>query len=314
MAVYRIHHITRYRYDRPVKESNNQLLIYPVAGDNQLILEHQVLITGEPEVFHFQDYWGNRTGTFSLIGAHRELVVDSQLVIRTLAPEPLSGQYGDWIEKLRAETGQQLQLLELSLREEIRNQDKIDAILTELHPGNDNLPALIESCNAYIYKHFAYIKGITDIETKVDEILEHRSGVCQDFAHVLLQLLRTLGIPSRYVSGYICPNRNGLRGEGATHAWVEVYIPGSGWRGIDPTNNIWVGDTHIKLAVGRNFNDCTTIKGTYKGPANEALSVFVSVGYEDGHTFEDINDVQLQTQLSTGKVEPLPDAEQQQQQ
>ena len=207
-----------------------------------------------------------------------------------------------------------MQLLELSQREDIRNQDKLESILYEICPAEISLTDLLERCNRYIYENFAYVKGITDIETRVDEILEHRSGVCQDFAHVLLQLLRTLGIPSRYVSGYICPNRNGMRGEGATHAWVEAYIPGTGWRGIDPTNNIWVGDTHIKLAVGRNFKDCTPVKGTYKGPANEALSVFVSVGYEDGHVFEDLNDVQLHTQLSAEKVAPFSDTEQQQQQ
>ena len=83
----------------------------------------------------------------------------------------------------------------------------------------------------------------------------------------MLQLLRTIRIPCRYVSGYICPNKNGLRGEGATHAWVEVWIPNHDWVGIDPTNNVWVANTHVKLAVGWDFNDCSPIKGGFKGPA-----------------------------------------------
>jgi transglutaminase-like putative cysteine protease len=102
-----------------------------------------------------------------------------------------------------------------------------------------------------------------------------------------------MGIPTRYVSGYICPNKNGMRGEGATHAWVEAYIPQLGWTGIDPTNNVWATSHHVKLAVGRNFNDCSPVKGTFKGISRQTLSVYVSVGYEDGHVFEEVNDVQM---------------------
>jgi transglutaminase-like putative cysteine protease len=173
---------------------------------------------------------------------------------------------------------------------------------------------IVEKCGDYVFNHFKYIKGITTIETTVEEILEHRSGVCQDFAHVMLEMLRSLGIPSRYVSGYICPNKNGMRGEGATHAWIEAWIPGNGWVGNDPTNNVWVTNHHVKLAVGRNFNDCSPIKGTFKGPARQSLSVYVSVGYEDGQTFEEINNVKME---SIPGDDELPDiesfAEQQQQ-
>ena len=132
----------------------------------------------------------------------------------------------------------------------------------------------------------------------------------------MLQVLRSLQIPSRYVSGYICPNKKGIRGEGATHAWVEVYIPGYGWSGIDPTNNIWVTNNHVKLAVGRYFNDCSPIKGTFKGPAHQKLSVFVSIGYEDGHKFEEINNVKMQESDSDVKEELIDEsfAAQQQQQ
>ena len=147
---------------------------------------------------------------------------------------------------------------------------------------------------------------------KVDEILGHRKGVCQDFAHVLLQLLRTASIPSRYVSGYICPNESGLRGEGATHAWVEIYTPKQGWLGIDPTNNIWTMDNHVKLSVGMNFNDCTPVKGTFKGFSKQTLSVCVSIGYEDGRHFEGINDVELEKN-SIEFQQQLDYAEQQQQ-
>ena len=100
-----------------------------------------------------------------------------------------------------------------------------------------------------------------------------------------------MDIPARYVSGYICPNKSGMRGEGATHAWVEAYIPFYGWLGLDPTNNCVVNDAHVRLAVGKNFTDCSPVKGTYRGTSNHALEVAVSVSYEDGYTTEGINEV-----------------------
>jgi len=141
---------------------------------------------------------------------------------------------------------------------------------------------------SYVYSNFKYIKGITTAESTLDEVWGLKAGVCQDFAHILLVMLRAIQVPARYVSGYICPNRNGMRGEGATHAWVEAYIPSDGWLGFDPTNNCLAGDLHVRLAVGRNFSDCSPVKGTYKGLSGHTLEVGVSVSYEDGNVVEEI--------------------------
>jgi transglutaminase-like putative cysteine protease len=293
MPVFKIHHVTKYSYNRPVKESVNQIRIYPVASARQEILNHEITISDAPELFFFLDYWGNRCADFSLPDAHKELIIDSRMIVRTTAAEelPLINSY---LPELHSVIQKEFQLLELSKPEEIKSTDAIQHIIQQIHSSEKTVMQLVQQCSEYIFTHFKYIKGITTIETTVDEILEHRSGVCQDFAHVLLQLLRTIGIPSRYVSGYICPNKNGMRGEGATHAWVEAYIPQYGWAGIDPTNNVWVTTHHVKLAVGRNFNDCSPMKGTFKGISRQTLSVYVSVGYEDGHMFEDVNNVQME--------------------
>jgi transglutaminase-like putative cysteine protease len=122
----------------------------------------------------------------------------------------------------------------------------------------------------------------------MDEVLKLKAGVCQDFAHILVLMLRLLNIPARYISGYICPNHNGMRGEGATHAWAEAYLPDYGWLGIDPTNNCIANETHVRLAVGRNFSDCSPVKGVYKGSSGHLLEVKVSVEYRDepSHTQE----------------------------
>jgi transglutaminase-like putative cysteine protease len=134
-----------------------------------------------------------------------------------------------------------------------------------------------------VFEQFQYIKGVTTVETTLDEIWKLKAGVCQDFAHMMLALLRMVNIPARYVSGYICPNQTGMRGEGATHAWVEAYLPFYGWLGFDPTNNCIANEKHVRLAVGRSFNDCSPVKGTYRGSAEHTLEVMVSVQYNDEH-------------------------------
>lgn len=299
MPIFNIHHITRYEYDRPVKESTNEIKIYPFQCSDQETLHHELLITGHPEVQVFQDYWSNKYGTFNVLPVHQQLVIESKLIVRTTASSQLRINFhGTW-QQLQDETNAQLLLLELASADPIAAQDKINAIAYHIQEKAHSVAAAVEFGAEYIFKHFKYIKGITNIETTVDEVLQHQAGVCQDFAHLLLHILRTLGIPARYVSGYICPNKNGMRGEGATHAWIEAWIPQYGWAGIDPTNNVWVTNNHVKLSVGRHFNDCTPVKGTFKGPARQKLSVFVSVGYEDGHVFEDLNNVDTKEQQAT---------------
>jgi transglutaminase-like putative cysteine protease len=279
-----------------VRESVNEIKIFPFACLEQEVLSHELHITGVPELQVFNDYWGNKTGVFNVLSLHNKLIIESKLVLRTTAPSQLRINFHSGFNELLSDVNSDLKLIELSEADNINNQPAIDEIIQKIASDKKSVAALIERCAEYIFKYFSYIKGITDIETTVDDILEHRSGVCQDFAHLMLQVLRTLRIPSRYVSGYICSNKSGMRGEGATHAWIEAYISGYGWAGIDPTNNVWVTNKHVKLAVGRHFADCSPIKGTFKGPAHQRLSVYVSVGYEDGNVFEEMNNVQMQMQ------------------
>jgi transglutaminase-like putative cysteine protease len=228
------------------------------------------------------------------LAPHKEMVIDSRLVIRTTQSNQLKINFHSNWQSLENTVKNNLLYLELSDADTIKSQSAINTLIESLDVTNKSIASTVEACSELIYKQFKYIKGITTIETTVDEILEVRAGVCQDFAHLMLQMLRTLKIPSRYVSGYICPNKNGMRGEGATHAWIEAYIPEFGWAGIDPTNNVWATNHHVKLAVGKNFADCSPVKGTFKGPAKQLLSVYVSVGYEDGQVFEEITNVPLQ--------------------
>ena len=268
--------------------------MFPHHFENQEVLQYQLLVTHNPDVDISVDYYGNRVGNFNVLDAHIEMTIESRMLVRVNHSLKIPDIDATSVEDIQQEKQKSILLLRLCYIDDIEKQNEIKEILKKVNIENKSIIEIAQQCNNYVFENFTYTKGITNIETTVDEILTLKKGVCQDFAHILLQLLRTAGIPSRYVSGYICPNESGLRGEGATHAWVEIYTPKQGWLGLDPTNNIWTMDNHVRLSVGRNFTDCSPIKGTFKGLARQTLSVCVSIGYEDGRQFEEINDVQLQ--------------------
>ncbi|MES1221899.1 MAG: transglutaminase family protein [Bacteroidota bacterium] len=285
MPRFTIHHVTKYTYESPVRDSANQILLFPIEDEYQEVLKQALFISGEPNVDKFKDYYGNVVGLFTNAEQHIQLVIDSKVEVSTKSkPKPsddkntevqwanVYGVAGDpaYIDFLKQE-----QFNALDEVRKIANADEC-IMLTPLKAA--------ERFNEYVYANFKYIKGVTSVETTIDEIWKLKAGVCQDFAHILLVMLRMICIPARYVSGYICPNKSGMRGEGATHAWVEAYIPFYGWLGLDPTNNCIVNDLHVRLAVGRNFSDCSPVKGTYKGTSDHVLEVGVSVSYEDGKT------------------------------
>ena len=304
MAVFKIVHSTKYQYNWPIKESINEIRLFPYNFENQDVLKFELNITNNPNVDISQDRYGNRVGNFNTLEVHSEMAIETRMIVRVNHSLKIPEIDTTTVQDLAVEKEKSIELLRLSYPEDIEKQNKIISILNKIKYKDKPVIEIARLCNQYIYSNFSYTKGITNIETTLDEVLQHKKGVCQDFAHVLLQLLRTAGIPSRYVSGYVCPNKSGLRGEGATHAWVEIYTPTQGWLGIDPTNNIWTMDNHIKLSVGRNFTDCTPVKGTFKGLAKQKLSVSVSVEYEDGRQFEEINEVQLQ-EISLEKQKEL---------
>lgn len=321
MAVFKIIHTTKYQYNWPIKESINEIRLFPHNFENQEVLQHQLLITSNPIVEVTKDFYGNNVGNFNILEPHKEMIIESRMIVKVNHSLKIPEIDTVKVQDLEVEKEKNSYLLRLCYPENILQQKKITSYLKKINAIEIPIIEIAQKCSEYIYKNYTYTKGITNIETTLDEILVHKKGVCQDFAHLLLQFLRTAGIPSRYVSGYVCPNSTGLRGEGATHAWVEFYTPKQGWLGIDPTNNIWAMDNHVKLSVGRDFNDCSPVKGTFKGYAKQTLSVSVSIGYEDGRQFEEVTDVKLkklseevQRQLDLIEYQIMVQQRQQQQQ
>lgn len=285
MSKFQIRHITRYVYDEMVRDSANQIMLYPIEDNFQETVQHKVVITGSPLVNVHEDYYGNKVGTFTHAQPHRELTIDSQLVVatreRTFPREekPIPEQWAA-LDALRVN----IEFIDFLRLENFSAAVEVRQVMEDELSKNRSPYEVSQRLCKFVFDTFGYQKGITTVETTLDEVWKLKSGVCQDFAHILLVMLRLSNIPARYVSGYICPNRSGMRGEGATHAWVEAYLPFYGWLGLDPTNNCLVNETHVRLAVGKNFSDCSPVKGTYRGTASHTLEVSVVVAYEDGHT------------------------------
>ena len=236
----------------------------------------------------YKDFYGNEVGSFMNAEPHLELVIDSKLEVITRGNhEPADDQPAEiqWAElhKIRS----QFPYIDFLKQEQFSSLGEVTRIIGEMDLRSLTPYQTGKKLNDYIFTHFQYIKGITSVETTLEEVWNLKAGVCQDFAHLLLVMLRKIEIPARYVSGYVCPNKSGMRGEGATHAWVEAYIPFYGWLGFDPTNNCNVNGMHVRLAVGRSFSNCSPVKGTYKGTSSHTLEVGVSVSYEDGRTSEE---------------------------
>lgn len=281
MSKFKIQHTTRYNYEVPVRDSANQIMLYPFNDDRQEVLLQELHITGNPQIEVHEDIFGNKVGTFTHSQPHRELVISSNLEVITTAvqlPVETADARSDWdgLNGLRY----QFPFIEFLRKEMFQSLPELQSAMTGLiNKALGTLSCATHFCE-YVFNEFAYKKGITTVDTTLDEIWKLRSGVCQDFAHILLAMLRLVGIPARYVSGYICPNKNGMRGEGATHAWAEAYIPNHGWLGLDPTNNCITNENHVRLAVGKNYYDCSPVRGTYRGISDHTLEVTVTVSYE----------------------------------
>lgn len=283
MPRFIIQHITRYTYPELVRDSANQILLFPVKDQRQEVQSQQLKISGDPFVEIFRDYYGNESGSFTHIAPHHELRIESTIAVVTKSIDfPKDDQPAELQWQQLAELKYTPPFIDFLIQEDFPSLREVQEIARPDLFTDKTVYHAVTELNHFVYQQFRYIQGVTSVETTLEEVWQLKAGVCQDFAHILLVMLRLLGIPARYVSGYVCPHDHQLRGEGATHAWVEAYLPFYGWLGLDPTNNCVVDDLHVRLAVGRSFADCSPVRGTYKGTARQTLEVGVSVSHEDG--------------------------------
>ena len=284
--LFNIVHTTGYVYADTAMEAYLEVRLTPPARAEQDVLRHRIEFQPGAEASDYIDYFGNRTTFYSMTLRHRQLKVTNRLTVRTLPrvlPEGgLALTIAEARQILKSGTGvfdylQPTEAIPIASESSAWGRE----ILRESRPMGEALDEL----NKTIYREFKYRTGSTEIETPLSLIWKKREGVCQDFAHVMISVLRAARIPCRYVCGYIesepsvsaDPSRKRLVGSLATHAWVEVLVPGMAWVALDPTNNQWCGEQHVTIAVGRDFLDAAPVRGTFKGSASQKLKVHVSM-------------------------------------
>jgi transglutaminase-like putative cysteine protease len=286
--LYRITHKTRYTYASPVSLCHSETRILPRNTDRQTCLKSMLVIEPEPAAYRERkDFFGNRVGYFAIQRAHDHLTItatsDAQVAPRN--SEALTGDT-PW-EAVRAQMAsgadtatRDARLFTLDSPLTRRSQTQADYARPSFPSGRPALEATRDLMTR-IHRDFAYVPGFTTVATPLEAVMEHRRGVCQDFAHVAVACLRSTGLPARYVSGYLetapPPGKERLIGADASHAWFSVYTPSSGWVDFDPTNNIMPDDRHIIVGWGRDFLDVTPVKGIMFGSGTQLLTVSVDV-------------------------------------
>ena len=268
-------HRSAFRYGGPVRSSYNEARMTPENSSRQTTLRARVEIEPAATVHAYRDYWGSTVTAFDLHGPHTELVVTATSVVEA-GPEPVVPAPVGWAglahPDVRDRFGEILLPTPLTAMD-----DDVVAEVRDLVAGADPREAAHRVC-AFVRERMEYLSGSTNVKTNAMQAWTSGKGVCQDISHVSAGLLRALGLPARYVSGYLHPRRDAGVGEtvtGESHAWVEWWD--GGWSGYDPTNSIPIGARHVTLGRGRDYKDVTPLKGIFSGPRSEGSTVTVEV-------------------------------------
>ncbi len=279
---FTVSHTTEYAYEGAASESFAELRVWPQSNASQRVLARSLHIDPETNVDHYIDYFGNNVEFFSVPYRHSALTVRAEAEVETFGQTPSDTVLGTTIGEARQIYNSTLyQIFEYLQPSSLVPLDQHGRIRKRFFPQAKPLGEALLELNGWIFRNFEYQSGVTDVSTPVAEVVRHRRGVCQDFANLMLAILRSNGMPARYVSGYIeahdPESGQEMTGAAASHAWVEVYLPGGTWWGLDPTNDQAAGERHIVVAVGRDYNDVAPMRGTYKGAADQGLKVMVSL-------------------------------------
>ncbi len=277
---YSIRHVTRFRYTAPIYESMMEVRMHPRSEDVQRSFSFELAVQPRARVSAYRDSLGNTVNYFNIPENHRELAITAEALVG-LDPVNLPDRIeeSDWKfltpEQIPTEAFEML--LPSHFARPCPLLDELSAAIGAERRG-DPL-SLLRQLNEALYQSFEYKPKATRVDSPIEDALTTKKGVCQDFAHVMIAILRGLEIPARYVSGYLYHGGDGLERsrEGATHAWVEAWLPGTGWIGFDPTNNLLASERHIRTAIGRDYADVPPTRGVFKGEASSKLTVSVVV-------------------------------------
>jgi len=277
----RITHMTGFHYGGDVTASYNEARMLPVSADGQLVLYSNLEILPISSQHSYVDYWGSRVSSFEILDAHKELALTATSLVE-VRPRQHGAETVSW-DELAAAVERSTATVE-QLGQTRRTDPPVDVveIAREIaRDSSDVCTAALAICTA-IGNAVEYVQGVTGVHSTAREAWTERKGVCQDITHLALGALRSVSIPARYVSGYLHPKPDAEIGEtvtGESHAWLE-WCCGDEWRGFDPTNLIDIGDRHVLVGRGRDYNDVPPLRGVYAGPFGSTLFVSVEITRE----------------------------------
>jgi transglutaminase-like putative cysteine protease len=271
----RIVHHTGFQYAGQVRSSYNEARLTPLTLPTQTTLDARVVVHPTASTWTYWDYWGSQVTAFDLHEEHDVLEVVGTSVVETEKPRPLADPLG-WEALADARTRDRLiEMLRPTPRTDVGpDLAEVAHGLTAGRTPHDAACAVAD----WVADTMSYAPGSTEVQTSAREAYQQRQGVCQDLAHLAVGMLRSLGVPARYVSGYLHPVREAEVGgtvEGQSHAWVEWWV--GGWVGHDPTNGAPAGEHHVVVARGRDYDDVPPLKGIYRGAPSSTLGVSVEV-------------------------------------
>jgi transglutaminase-like putative cysteine protease len=280
---YTVRHITRFAYESTISESIMEARMQPRSDATQRCIQFGLTTTPNARVMVYQDHDGNIVHHFNIPGRHSRLTLNAEALVECapapLIPYALEPDAWDELDAIAA-SGEFWEFIEPSPF--VQPTSLLAALAKEVGLSRSSDPlALLRRLNTDIYDRFEYSPMSTRVDSPIDQALQSKRGVCQDFAHIMIGLVRQLGIPCRYVSGYLFHQENADRSSvAATHAWVEALLPDLGWVGFDPTNNRLAEDRHIRVAIGRDYKDVPPTRGVFKGVSavKSELAVAVRVG------------------------------------
>lgn len=282
--VYSIRHVTNYLYVPAVRESVMEVRMQPRSEGHQRCLTFFLDVNPSTNIMLYRDFLGNTVHHFDIAEAHAQLRVTAKAVVEVQPPPvPESSGASDWAAlDTQVRQGDFWELLLPSSF--ARHTERLAKFTSEMKIERlgDPLETMIR-LNEVVYAAFEYVPRSTKVDSPIDDALKSRKGVCQDFAHIMIALGRELHIPCRYVSGYMLHDSklHDRSPEGASHAWVEAFLPQAGWVAFDPTNKLMNTERHIRVAIGRDYADVPPTRGVHKGQAASELSVAVNVSSMD---------------------------------
>ena len=282
--IFRIRHVTRFVYEEPAYESHNEVRLTPRPSAGQRCTSYDLRVSPPGAILEFKDGFGNIAHAISVHPPHDSLEIVATSVVERDEPRPMRATRVPFAEFLGEDDARSRDQFEyLGPSRHVPFSDRLRKFFWATRPApTERVDDYATRIVRYVRDQFEYEKDKTHVHSSVDDILTAGGGVCQDFAHLTIGLLRLAGLPARYVSGYLAPNGTDPgSGEQASHAWIEVLLPGTGWTGFDPTHRGRTTAHHVRVAVGRDYGDATPLRGVYRSGAGLGeMSVELAIDIE----------------------------------